>query len=68
MGKTISISQEEYEKLRSALKKIEIIDRTIHNDFLIKELMNLQSNQESLSFLSKEDEDIYSYNDIKEVF
>ena len=62
---TITISKEEYEKLKKQAIKMKIIDRTIHEETFSKDLMMLQEKQKSFEFLSDKREDIYTADDLK---
>ena len=65
---TVTISKQEYEKLKMIAKKIKLIDQTIHEDLSTGELMQLQEKQHSFDFLREKEEDIYGENDVKETW
>ncbi len=62
---TITISKEEYNKLRALENKIKKIDETIHDDITTYDLMALQDKSKSFDFLREKEEDIYSKEDVK---
>ena len=62
---TVTISKEEYEKLKKMAEKVKIIDQTIHEDITYDDLMRLQEKGHSFDFL-KEEPEIYSESDVKE--
>ena len=64
----VLITKDEYEKLKIQALKVKLIDETIHGDLPIQKLMELQEEQESLKFLDDKREDIYSMQDLKEIW
>jgi len=64
----ITISKEEYDELKQKAFKISLIDKTIHENTELKQLMKLQEKQKSLEFLHDSREDIYSEKDLKETW
>lgn len=70
MMETITIPKQEYEELKRAFTKISFIDKTIHQDISLstKKLMKLQEKQKSFAFLKNKEEDVYSLEDLKEVY
>ena len=64
----VTITMEEYEKLKMQDYKIRLIDEAIHKDFSIQKLMEVQEKQESLDFLKAKGEDIYTIKDLKETW
>ena len=68
MPETITISKDEYRRLKSVAMKIKLIDETIHENLNSENLMRLQENQKSLEFLKKKEEDIYNIRDLREVW
>lgn len=66
--KTVTIPKEEYEKLKSNAIKIKLIEETIHGELSSENLMKLQEKQESLEFLKDQRENIYTINDLKEIW
>ena len=62
---TVTITKEEYERLKEQAIKMKIIDETIHEEFSSKDLMILQEKQKSFAFLSDNREDIYTPDDLK---
>ena len=62
---TVTISKEEYEKLKRLGGKIKKIDQTIHDEITTHDVMLLQEKGKSFDFLLEEGEDIYSEKDLK---
>ena len=63
---TVTIAKEEYESLKEVVVKLQFIDRAIHDDLNINELMQVQEKQKSFQFLHDKREDIYTEEDLKE--
>ena len=64
----VTISREEYEKLKMHAFKMELIDETIHGELSSEKLMKLQEKQKSLEFLKDKREEVYTANDLKETW
>ena len=67
MPETITISKDEYERLKSQAIKLKLIDSTIHEN-ITSDIMELQEKQKSLDFLNNKEEDIYTINDLGEIW
>ncbi len=65
---TITIPKKEYEKLKSQSIRLKLIDKFIHEDLPLQEMMVIQEKQKSLDFLRDKEEDVYTLSDLNEIW